>query len=284
MPELPEVETVGRGLANAVLGATIEAVDQRRPDLRWPMPADLSTRLVGRSWADISRRGKYLLITLDDGQVMLLHLGMSGRMLILKPGHNNAPPAKHDHVIFDFTDGHRVIFNDPRRFGALLMERSAKAMAANALLAGMGPEPFDPVFDARLLSTALVGRKSPIKTVLLDQRVVAGLGNIYVCEALYLAGISPKRLANTVAGKRAERLVPAIHAVLTDAIEAGGSSLRDYVQASGELGYFQKQFSVYDREGTPCPRCSDTASGEPPLIRRMVQSNRSTFYCGQCQR
>tara|TARA_S200000501_G_scaffold289525_1_gene274371 strand:- start:2966 stop:3820 length:855 start_codon:yes stop_codon:yes gene_type:complete len=284
MPELPEVETVGRGLANAVLGAVIETVDQRRPDLRWPMPADLPARLAGRRWAEITRRGKYLLVSLDDGQVMLLHLGMSGRMVILKPGHNNAPPAKHDHVIFDFTDGHRVIFIDPRRFGALLMEPSAAAMAAHPLIVAMGPEPFDPAFDAAALSAALKGRKSPIKTVLLDQKVVAGLGNIYVCEALYLAGISPTRLAHTVAGKRAERLVPAIRSVLEDAIRAGGSTLRDYVQASGELGYFQKQFSVYDREGHPCPRCSVDDPDNPPMIMRMVQSNRSTFYCGRCQR
>ena len=282
MPELPEVETVGRGLANAVLGATIDTVDQRRPDLRWPMPGNLPARLAGRRWADITRRGKYLLITLDDGQVMLLHLGMSGRMMIHSPGHNAPPPDKHDHVVFDFTDGHRVVFNDPRRFGALLMEDTAEAMAASSLLADMGPEPVDHRVDAAMLSAAIAHRRSPIKTVLLDQKVVAGLGNIYVCEARWHAQISPKRLAHTVAGKRAERLVPAIRKVLTEAIEAGGSSLRDYVQASGELGYFQKQFAVYDREGVGCPRCDKVVPGT--LVKRIVQSNRSTFYCSRCQR
>lgn len=282
MPELPEVETVGRGLSNAVLGATIATVDQRRPDLRWPMPDRLPERLAGRRWVDIARRGKYLLVTMDDGQVMLLHLGMSGRMMIHSPGHNNAPPAKHDHVVFDFTDGHRVVFNDPRRFGALMMERDAAAMAASPLLAGMGPEPLEAAFDADLLYQAIRNRRSPIKTVLLDQKVVAGLGNIYVCEALYYAQISPKRLASTVTRKAVDRLVPAIRQVLTEAIEAGGSSLRDYVQASGELGYFQKQFAVYDREGVDCPRCAQAAPGT--IIKRIVQANRSSFYCSRCQR
>ncbi|MBV6631652.1 MAG: bifunctional DNA-formamidopyrimidine glycosylase/DNA-(apurinic or apyrimidinic site) lyase [Alphaproteobacteria bacterium] len=287
MPELPEVETVGRGLSNAVLGATIAEVDQRRPDLRWPMPENLPARLAGRRWADITRRGKYLLITMDDGQVMLLHLGMSGRMVILKPGHNAPPPEKHDHVVFDFTDGHRVVFNDPRRFGALLMADDVTAMAEHSLLAGMGPEPFDPAFTAESLSASIEGRRSPIKTTLLDQKVVAGLGNIYVCEALFLARISPRRLAHTVAGERAKRLVPAIRAVLTDAIKAGGSTLRDYVQATGELGYFQKQFAVYDREGEPCQQCDGCLlkPGAPaPPVQRIVQSNRSTFFCGHCQR
>ncbi|MEM6904063.1 MAG: bifunctional DNA-formamidopyrimidine glycosylase/DNA-(apurinic or apyrimidinic site) lyase, partial [Pseudomonadota bacterium] len=184
-------------------------------------------------------------------------------------------------------DGHRVVFNDPRRFGALLMAATADDMAANGLLAGMGPEPFDPAFTAESLSAAIRGRRSPIKTTLLDQKVVAGLGNIYVCEALHMARISPRRLADSVAGSRAERLVPAIRAVLTDAIEAGGSTLRDYVQATGELGYFQKQFSVYDREGEPCRQCAACTlkpGQSPPLVERIVQSNRSTFFCGHCQR
>jgi formamidopyrimidine-DNA glycosylase len=283
MPELPEVETVGRGLAGAVLGATVAEVDQRRPDLRWPMPADLPARMRGRVWQSIRRRGKYLLVTLDDGQVMLLHLGMSGRMIILKPGHNAPPPEKHDHVVFDFTDGHRVVFNDHRRFGALLMEPDAAAMASHPLLAAMGPEPLEDAFTPAVLSAALTGKRSPIKTALLDQGIVAGLGNIYVSEALFYAGISPTREAGTVAGKRAEKLVPAIKQVLLEAIEAGGSTLRDYVQASGELGYFQKQFAVYDREGAPCPRCGD-APKNAGVVLRMVQSNRSTYHCPRCQR
>lgn len=284
MPELPEVETVGRGLAAAVQGQVVAEAVLRRPDLRWPMPADLPARLAGRRWQAIRRRGKYLLIDTDDRQVLLLHLGMSGRIVILRPGHNRPPPEKHDHVIFDFADGHRVTFNDPRRFGALLMD-TAEAMALHPLLAGMGPEPLGDGFTPAVLAAALAGRRSPIKTVLLDQSVVAGLGNIYVCEALFHAGIDPARPAADIGSREVGRLVPAIRQVLLEAIEAGGSSLRDYVQTNGELGYFQKQFAVYDREGQPCPGCDcGAAEGKGPGVRRMVQSNRSTYYCPRRQR
>jgi len=273
MPELPEVETVRRGLEAPLTGRRLVRVEQRRADLRWPFPPDFATRLAGRRIDAIDRRSKYLLFRLDDGAVWMVHLGMSGR-LFLK--HGAPPPGPHDHVVVETDAGSTLIFQDHRRFGMMDLVPEAE-LATHRLLAGLGPEPLGNEFNAESLSARLAGRRTPIKAALLDQRTVAGLGNIYVSEALYSAGISPLRLARSVVGRRAERLVPAIREVLQAAIAAGGSSLRDYVQASGELGYFQHAFQVYDRAGTPCPRCARP-------IRRIVQSGRSSFYCGGCQR
>jgi formamidopyrimidine-DNA glycosylase len=275
MPELPEVETVRRGLARCMTGRQIVRAELNRPDLRWPFPPMLASRLNGARIGALARRGKYILIELDETGVLLLHLGMSGR---ITAGDADTPPEKHDHVVLTLDDGTVVRFNDPRRFGTLdYMQRGAEA--AHPLLAGMGPEPLDPGFDGAYLERALAGKMTPIKSALLDQRIVAGLGNIYVCEALYRAGLSPRRLAGTVAGVRAARLTKAIRDVLAEAIEAGGSSLRDYVQANGELGYFQHRWAVYGREGEPCPGCN-CAEG----VRRVVQSGRSTFFCAKRQR
>jgi len=275
MPELPEVETVRRGLARCMTGRQIVRAELNRPDLRWPFPPMLASRLNGARIGALARRGKYILIELDETGVLLLHLGMSGR---ITAGDADTPPEKHDHVVLTLDDGTVVRFNDPRRFGTLdYMARGAEA--AHPLLVGMGPEPLDPGFDGAYLERALAGKMTPIKSALLDQRIVAGLGNIYVCEALYRAGLSPRRLAGTVAGVRAARLTKAIRDVLAEAIEAGGSSLRDYVQANGELGYFQHRWAVYGREGEPCPGCN-CAEG----VRRIVQSGRSTFFCAKRQR
>jgi formamidopyrimidine-DNA glycosylase len=220
-------------------------------------------------------RGKYILVELDDSGLLLLHLGMSGR---ITAGAAGVPPGPHDHVLLSLDDGTVVRFNDPRRFG--LLDYIARGQeGTHKLLAGLGPEPLEPGFDAFYLNRALAGKTTPIKLALLDQRIVAGLGNIYVCEALYRAGISPRRLAASVVGIRAERLADAIRAVLTEAIEAGGSSLRDYVQANGELGYFQHRWAVYGREGKPCPDCTC-----PEGVLRITQAGRSTFYCGRQQR
>src|SRR6266851_2576057 len=263
MPELPEVETIRRGLALRISGRRIVRAELRRPDLRRPFPPMLATRLEGALIGALSRRGKYLLIELDDTGLLLLHLGMSGRITAAGP---ELPAVKHDHVILTLDDGTVVRFNDPRRFGLIdYIERGAAA--SHPLLAGMGPEPLEPGFDGAYLDRALAGKLTPIKAALLDQRIVAGLGNIYVCEALYRAGLSPRRLA------------AAIRDVLGEAIEAGGSSLRDYVQANGELGYFQHRWAVYGREGEPCSGCT-CAEG----VRRIVQSGRSTFFCAKRQR
>ena len=275
MPELPEVETVRRGLAQRMTGRRIVRAELRRPDLRWPFPPMLAERLDGARIGTLARRGKYILIELDETGTLLLHLGMSGR---ITAGAADTPPEKHDHVVLGLDDGTVIRFNDPRRFGTLdYLERGKEA--AHPLLAGLGAEPLDPGFDGAYLERALAGKMSPIKAALLDQRIVAGLGNIYVCEALYRAGLSPRRLAGTVVGLRAARLAAAIRNVLTEAIEAGGSSLRDYVQANGELGYFQHRWAVYGREGEPCPGCT-CAEG----VRRIVQSGRSTFFCAKKQR
>jgi formamidopyrimidine-DNA glycosylase len=275
MPELPEVETVRRGLALRISGRRIVEADLRRPDLRRPFPPLLAERLAGARIGALGRRGKYILIELDDSGTLLLHLGMSGRITA-----SGGPVIEmpHDHVVLTLDDGTSVRFNDPRRFGTLdYIERGHEA--AHPLLAGLGPEPLEPGFDGAYLSRALAGKLTPIKSALLDQKIVAGLGNIYVCEALYRARVSPRRLAATVAGARAGRLAAAIHSVLQEAIEAGGSSLRDYVQANGELGYFQHRWAVYGKEGLPCPGC-DCAEG----VRRIVQAGRSTFFCGKRQR
>ncbi len=300
MPELPEVETVMRGLRAVLEGRRIAHAAINRPDLRWPFPEGLARRLTGARVEGFRRRGKYMLMRLDTGESMLIHLGMSGRM-VARPaagpvvpwmgptgrfsdarGHNG-PPEAHEHMVMETEDGQRVGFVDPRRFGCIDLMPTA-AEDAHRLLAGMGPEPLEPEFTAAALSAALEGRRTPIKAALLDQSVVAGLGNIYVAEALFRAAISPRRLAATVIGLRAERLVPAIRAVLEDAIGAGGSSLRDYVRADGELGRFQDRFAVYDREGQPCPGCPGAAGGCVGGVTRIVQSGRSTFFCARQQR
>jgi formamidopyrimidine-DNA glycosylase len=275
MPELPEVETVRRGLALKMTGRHIVQAELRRQDLRRPFPPMLARTLTGAAIGKLTRRGKYILIELDDSGTLLLHLGMSGR---ITAGSADLPHAPHDHVILTLDDGTVVRFNDARRFGLIDYMRRGEE-AAHPLLADMGPEPLGPEFDARYLGRKLAGKMTSIKAALLDQKIVAGLGNIYVCEALYRAGLSPRRLAATVTGARAAKLAAAIKATLGDAIEAGGSSLRDYVQADGELGYFQHQWAVYGREGEPCPGCT-CAEG----VHRIVQSGRSTFFCAKKQR
>ena len=280
MPELPEVETIRRGLALRLEGRRLLRVTQRRADLRLAMPARLAERLEGRRVVRLDRRAKYLLVRLDDGTVLILHLGMSGRLLI---GEATAePPGRHDHLIFEADDGTVVRFNDARRFGLVDLADAAD-LENHSLLRGLGPEPLGNDFNGPVLAAALAGKATPIKAALLDQRVVAGLGNIYVAESLFWAGLSPKRLARTVQGDRAERLARAIRRVLTEAIAAGGSPLRDYVQASGELGYFQHRFAVYDRSRQACPGC-DCALARTGGIRRIVQAGRSTFYCPRRQR
>ncbi|MEK9722346.1 MAG: bifunctional DNA-formamidopyrimidine glycosylase/DNA-(apurinic or apyrimidinic site) lyase [Rhodospirillaceae bacterium] len=276
MPELPEVETVRRGLALALEGHRLARVIARRGDLRWPLPDGFGQRLTNRTVTTVGRRAKFLTIELDNGMVWIAHLGMSGRFRTFYPP---APPEEpHDHVVVE-TDAGRVIrYNDPRRFGFMDLV-DAGALDAYPMLAGLGPEPLGAAFTAGDLAAQLKGRAAPIKVALLDQKTVAGLGNIYVCEALHLAGISPKRRARTVQGGRAERLHAAIQDVLDRAIAAGGSSLRDHRQPDGELGYFQHNFLAYGRAGADCPRCG---AGHP--IRQLVQSGRSTFYCPNCQR
>ncbi len=279
MPELPEVETVMRGLRAALEGRTIRRAGVHRADLRRAFPPGLAARLTGARVIGFRRRAKYILMRLDGGDSVLFHLGMSGRMLIGPAGANDVP--LHEHLTLETDDGWRVGFVDPRRFGCIDLVRTA-AEDAHDLLARLGPEPLDAAFTPAVLSAALAGRRTPIKAALLDQGTVAGLGNIYVCEALFRAGISPRRLAATVAGARAARLVSQIKATLAEAIAAGGSSLRDYVQPDGELGYFQRAWKVYGREGEACELCP----GPPacPGVCRIVQSGRSTFYCRQTQR
>jgi len=291
MPELPEVETIRLGLLPVLSGRRFVRVDARRGDLRVPLPIDFTSRLADRRVHALRRRAKYLLLDLEDGETLIVHMGMSGRFTVHQPGQQLTPgrfahkmsidgsgEGKHDHVEFVTNDGARIVFTDHRRFGLMLLEPT-KELDSHKLFAGLGPEPLDAEFTAAAFSAAIKGKRTPIKSALLDQRVVAGLGNIYCSEALFRARISPKRQAASVAGVRASRLVPAIKAVLQRAIEAGGSSLRDYARADGELGYFQHHFGVYDREGKPCPRkgCGGT-------VRRIVQAGRSTFYCPKCQR
>ncbi|TKT74949.1 bifunctional DNA-formamidopyrimidine glycosylase/DNA-(apurinic or apyrimidinic site) lyase [Aquamicrobium sp. LC103] len=297
MPELPEVETVRRGLQPVFEGSRIVAVEQRRPDLRFPFPADFAKRLTGREVISLGRRAKYLTVHLDRDPVLICHLGMSGSFRVetgtesAVPGtfhHERSKDAAHDHVVFRLKgrEGveHRVIFNDPRRFGFMLFAEAAQ-LDTHPSLAGLGVEPTGNAFDGTLLSDLFRGRKVPLKAALLDQRLIAGLGNIYVCEALWRAGLSPRRAAGSIAAApgrrsaRCDKLAGAIRDVIAEAIAAGGSSLRDYVRADGSLGYFQHSFSVYDREGEPCPKpgCGGT-------ISRIVQSGRSTFYCPACQR
>lgn len=283
MPELPEVETVRRGLLPAMEGAVILRADVRRPDLRWPFPPRMAERLTGQRVDRLRRRSKYILADLASGETLILHLGMSGRVLISGQMqgsfHHDLPaPEKHDHVVFDMDNGARVTFNDARRFGAMDLAPT-EAVDRHPLLADLGPEPLGNAFHEDYLVARLHGRNTPIKAALLDQRVVAGLGNIYVCEALFRAGISPRRKAGRIAAPRIRTLVPIIRDVLTEAIEAGGSSLRDHRQTNGDLGYFQHTFRVYGREGQPC-----TTPGCNGVIGRVVQSGRSSFYCPRCQR
>lgn len=280
MPELPEVETVVRGLRPRLEGRRFVRVLQRRADLRFALPENFASRLTGRRVAGIGRRGKYIVIRLDADETLLCHLGMSGRLLLGRTGDGALDP--HDHVVFETDAGERIRFNDARRFGImdLVAERD---LDRHRLLRDLGPEPLGNGFGGARLAAALEGRRTTIKSALLDQRVVAGLGNIYACEALFFAGLSPRRQAHTVQGRRAERLAAAVRDVLRRAITAGGSSLRDYVQADGELGYFQHQWAVYDREGEPCPGC-DCEPRRTGGVRRITQGGRSTFYCPARQR
>jgi formamidopyrimidine-DNA glycosylase len=279
MPELPEVETIMRGLRARLESQVIARATVNRPDLRWTLPPVLAARLTGARVLGFRRRGKYILMRLSGGDSLLLHLGMSGRM-VLAPGPPNATD-RHEHLVLETENGWRVGFVDPRRFGSVDLVPTPDE-DRHKLLAGLGPEPLDAAFTPARLSAALAGRKTPVKAALLDQRIVAGLGNIYVCEALFRAGISPRRSAHTIPGARAERLVPAIRATLSEAIAAGGSSLRDYVQPDGELGYFQHAWKVYGHEGAACERCP----GPPACagIGRITQGGRSTFYCRRTQR
>ena len=303
MPELPEVETVRRGLAPALVGATIESVDQRRPDLRFPFPENFPARLTGRRVAALERRAKYLWARLDDGNVLVMHLGMSGSFRIEAaeridlPGlfhHPRGGSGPHDHVALTLSNGTRIVYNDPRRFGFMLLVR-AEALASHPLFAGLGIEPLGsgPAdgrgegdgLDGAALARLFAGRATALKAALLDQRLIAGLGNIYVCEALHRAGLSPRRAAGTLVRRdgrptaRAVTLAAAIRQVLLEAVAAGGSTLRDHRQADGKMGYFQHSFRVYDRTDDPCPKI--TCSG---LVKRIVQNGRSTFFCSVCQK
>jgi formamidopyrimidine-DNA glycosylase len=293
MPELPEVETVRRGLAPAMEGARFLRVETRRGDLRRPFPEGFVQRLEGQTVTGLGRRAKYLLADLSSGEVLVMHLGMSGSFRVSDAGgeatpgtfhHARSGDRAHDHVVFWMSSGKHVVFNDPRRFGLMLLVPRTE-LESHPLMRAVGPEPLGNAFDAGLLARACAGTRRDLKAALMDQTTVAGLGNIYVCEALHRARLSPKRVAATLAGKagapneRAERLVDAIKAVLMEAIRAGGSSLRDHRQTSGELGYFQHHFRVYDREGEPCatPGCKGK-------VRRLTQAGRSTFYCPVCQK
>ena len=286
MPELPEVETVRQGLLSSLQGARLTAVQARRPDLRFPFPDDFTARLTGARIERLERRAKYLLAALDTGETLVMHLGMTGRFEIeqgeaaARPGlfHYAAPVGgKHAHVVFETEAGRRIVYSDARRFGFMGLART-DTLADHAWFKGMGPEPLGPDFTADALKQALSGRSQAIKLMLLDQKIVAGLGNIYVCEALHRTGVSPFTPAGQLTKPRLKALVEAIRAVLWDAIAAGGSTLRDYVAADGSLGYFQHQFRAYGREHQPCltPDC-------PGVIGRRVQGGRSTFYCPVCQ-
>jgi formamidopyrimidine-DNA glycosylase len=305
MPELPEVETVRRGLEPAMQGARFAKVEVRRGDLRWPLPKDFAKRLEGKTVTGLGRRAKYLLTDLSSGDVLVMHLGMSGSFHVFRDKgdralgryhHQRAKHVAHDHIVFHMSSGAIVTFNDPRRFGSMKIVAREK-LDAEPLLRGLGPEPLGNAFDAAMLAQACKGKKTSLKAALLDQRIVAGLGNIYVCEALHRARLSPKRLASTIATKsgapneRAEHLVEAIKAVLNDAIKAGGSSLRDHKRTDGDLGMFQHHFRVYDREGERCPPPNPPPqAGEGRegacrgTVKRIVQNGRSTFFCPACQK
>ncbi len=281
MPELPEVETVRRGLEPHLVGARLSKVTQNRPDLRFPLPPNFAARLTGAAVERLERRAKYLLATLDTGETLVAHLGMTGRFAIgdHQPGrfHNQAGGLeKHTHIVFETDQGRVIVFNDARRFGYMDLLPTA-TLGEHPWFKGLGPEPLRDDFNAKALAAALKGKKQSIKVTLLDQRIVAGLGNIYVSEALYRAGIDPRRPAGAVKPREIAKLVPAVKAVLEEAIEAGGSTLRDYRSAEGELGYFQHRFRVYGREGEPCPGAGCGT------IERIVQGGRSTFFCPKCQ-
>lgn len=293
MPELPEVETVRRGLAEVMEGRRVERVEVRRHDLRIPVPDDFALRLKGRTLEKLGRRAKYLVGEFDDGTVLLAHLGMSGRMIIETPDdgapaslenrpgnfvHDPGKHARHEHIVFHVGNGTVIRFSDPRRFGLMTLT-DRDSFAGHKLIRHLGPEPTGEDFTGPVLAARLKGKHTPIKAALLDQRVVAGVGNIYACEALYAAGLSPRRQASTVQGRRADRLAAAVRDVLGEAIAAGGSSLRDHVAPTGELGYFQHSFKVYGRTGETCPGCDCSQS-----VQRIVQSGRSTFYCAKRQR
>jgi formamidopyrimidine-DNA glycosylase len=297
MPELPEVETVRRGLVPVMEGARVDKVELNRPDLRQPLPKDFVERLQGKTVTGLGRRGKYLLADVSSGDVLMMHLGMSGSFRVDKdrahgpgahtPGafyHERSGSRAHDHVVFHMSSGARITFNDPRRFGLMLLVPRV-GLEDHPLMRQVGPEPLGNAFDAAMLAATLAHKKTSLKAALSDQKVVAGLGNIYVCEALHRAHLSPRRSAATLAtrsGKptpRVEALVTAIRTVLQEAIEAGGSSLRDHRRTDGELGYFQHNFRVYDREGAACP-----TPGCKGTIRRIVQGGRSTYFCPVCQR
>jgi formamidopyrimidine-DNA glycosylase len=295
MPELPEVETVAQGLARAMQGRRIAQVRLNRADLRLPLPRDFAGRLTGQRVATITRRAKYILVQLSGGESLLIHLGMTGRFTVIRPNGNEVILGEvdeeteprsgnhvHDHVVFSLDDGTRIVYTDPRRFGVMDLTSDS---SAHPLTLGLGIEPLGGELTPAYLADIFLGRKAPLKSTLMDQRLIAGLGNIYVCEALFRAGLSPRRKAGSLVRSRKSsdprlaKLARAIRAVLTDAIAAGGSTLRDYAGADGSLGSFQNRFRVYDREGKPClrPGCGGT-------IKRIVQSGRSTFYCSRCQR
>ncbi len=280
MPELPEVETVRRGLAPTLEGARLVTVEQRRADLRFPFPERFAQRLTGETIIALGRRAKYLTADLTSGDVLVMHLGMSGSFRVEEGvvgefHHARSRLAAHDHVVFATEQGARVVYNDPRRFGFMTLI-ARNAMDAHPYFAALGPEPVGNSLTPEHLASAFAGKGAPVKAALLDQSIIAGLGNIYVCEALFRARISPKRKAGDVTPDEITRLVPIIRAVISEAIEAGGSSLRDHAQVSGELGYFQHRFAVYDREDEPCTVC-----GTP--IARITQSGRSSFFCPSCQ-
>jgi formamidopyrimidine-DNA glycosylase len=287
MPELPEVETVRRGLAPAMEGARVDKTEVRHRGLRWPIAKDFEKRLQGQTVVSVGRRAKYLIVDLSSGDVLVMHLGMSGSFRvndgkIAQYHHEKSKSTAHDHVVFHMSNSATITFNDPRRFGSMKLVPRTR-IDEEPLLRAIGPEPLGNEFDAALLAKAVAGKKTSLKAALLDQRVVAGLGNIYVCEALFRARLSPKRQASTIADRkgapteRAIALVDAIKAVLQDAIKAGGSSLRDHRRADGSLGDFQHNFLVYDREGKSCPGAEGT-------VKRIVQNGRSTFYCPGCQK
>ncbi len=275
MPELPEVETVCRGLAPVLVGQVIVKADVRRKDLRKPFPKGLKTLLESAKVTHITRRAKYICIHLEHDYVLLIHLGMSGRIVFHPPGYK---PQTHDHFILHMKNGQQIVLNDPRRFGIVDIVREGD-MEAHVLFAHLGPEPLSNGFSGPVLAAALAGKKAAIKQVIMDQRIVVGVGNIYASEALFMAGISPEKPAGKVKPDQAEALVKAIKTVLQKAIKAGGSTLRDHRQANGELGYFQHSFSVYDREGQDCVTCA----GKRPIMR-IIQGGRSTFYCPACQK
>lgn len=293
MPELPEVETVRRGLEPVLVGATLTSVVQNRPNLRFPLPDRFSKRLTGRRVQRLDRRAKYLLAHLDDATLLAMHLGMTGSFRIERglaedvPGsyyHARSADPRHDHVVFSLGTGLRITYNDPRRFGFMVLLPQAD-LDTHPLFRGMGVEPLSAAFDGAVVAQLFAGKQAPLKAALLDQRLIAGLGNIYVCEALHRAGLSPRRAAGSIAGRngratqRSTRLAACVRQVLEEAVAAGGSTLRDYRHTDGALGTFQHGFRAYDREGAACvtPGCGGT-------IGRIVQSGRSTFYCGACQR